>query len=110
MGKNILDNVFYDNFKVHVSQTERYILEQLLTEQKTGYALAKQSDGQLKLGTVYITLQRMIKKGLVNQTATDVRTNSGLPTQVYTLTHLGLTYISLYKQTAKILFDLWNGK
>ena len=55
-----------------------------------GLELVKASDGRLKRGTIYVTLNRMEDKGLVISRKEDVRPkHGGLKRRLYTLTDKG---------------------
>lgn len=74
-----------------VSAKELLILELLVRERGMyGLELVAASDGQLKRGTVYVTLGRMEEKGYITshqEAAPD--TSGGLPRRVYEPTALG---------------------
>lgn len=76
---------------LRLSPTERLVLE-LLREHTELYGLdlVKKSGGELKRGTVYVTLGRMADKGFVDsrQVAAPPRAG-GLPRRLFKMTGLG---------------------
>ena len=54
-----------------------------------GLALVKASNGELKRGTVYITLGRLEEKGFIRAVEDSHSEHSGLPRRQYKLTGLG---------------------
>ncbi|CAM2066720.1 PadR family transcriptional regulator [Sulfidibacter corallicola] len=73
-----------------LSNKEHLILGLLVTHgQLYGLELVKKSEGQLKRGTVYTTLSRMIDKGYLNFSVEENATHSGLPRRKYSLTGHG---------------------
>ena len=78
-----------------LSKTEQLILE-LLAEQPDlyGLQLVQHSEGALKRGTVYVTLQRMEDKGLV-ASRLEQRSDPlpGLPRRLYAPTRSGLALL-----------------
>ena len=70
--------------------TEHLILEMLLHGPDFGLSLVANSDGRLKRGTVYVTLGRMERKGLVTSEQEPRSAGAiGLPRRVYRVTPLG---------------------
>lgn len=74
-----------------VSGKELLVLELLLSEGRMyGLELVTASKGELKRGTVYVTLGRMEEKGYIKSRLEDAPAASGgLPRRVYELTALG---------------------
>jgi DNA-binding PadR family transcriptional regulator len=74
-----------------VSGKELLILELLVRERGMyGLELVSSSQGQLKRGTVYVTLGRMEEKGYVtSRQEAAPETSGGLPRRVYEPTALG---------------------
>ncbi|MEQ1761435.1 MAG: helix-turn-helix transcriptional regulator [Vicinamibacterales bacterium] len=70
---------------------ERLILELLAgAEPKFGLQLVQESDGRLKRGTVYVTLNRLEDKGYVtSHQETPVPGAIGLPRRLYSTTGFG---------------------
>lgn len=64
----------------------------LLVARRARYALelVDASEGELKRGTVYVTLSRMEEKGLLEgETEVDAEPHPGLPRRLYRVTALG---------------------
>ena len=77
---------------VFPSTTEAIILALLSSSRTDSYGLdlVKRSDGRLKRGTVYVTLQRMEDKGFISSRLEDeVDERIGAPRRLYKLTGLG---------------------
>jgi len=67
-----------------LSGKERIILELLINSgEMYGLELVKASDGELKRGTVYVTLDRMEDKGLVESRQEDQAEHGGIPRRLY---------------------------
>lgn len=78
-----------------LSRTEFLILDLLASQGECfGLQLVKQSDGRLKRGTVYVTLQRMESKELI-ESRLEVLTEArpGLPRRLYRPTRRGLAFL-----------------
>jgi PadR family transcriptional regulator PadR len=73
------------------SATETMILRLIVTRGESyGLALVKASDGKLKRGTIYVTLQRMQEKGLVDSREEESTPEYiGIPRRLYKVTGLG---------------------
>jgi DNA-binding PadR family transcriptional regulator len=70
--------------------TERLVLELLLDGQDFGLNLVARSEGELKRGTVYVTLARMERKGFVTSEQEPQASGAiGLPRRIYRVTPLG---------------------
>jgi len=88
-----------------LSNKERCILELLLAgDELYGLELVAASDGELKRGTVYVTLSRMEDKGLVHARAepSDAR-HSGLPRRRYRASALGVRVVEAARQLDRAL-------
>lgn len=73
-----------------LSPTELLILQTLVARGMYGQELVAQSEGQLKRGTVYVTLSRMEAKGLIESEAEARPANEGgLPRRRYRVTGEG---------------------
>lgn len=88
-----------------VSRKELLILEMLIQSKRELYGLemVEASNGNLKRGTIYVTLQRMQEKGLVDsklepRTAPEI----GIPRRLYSVTGYGQRVYQAYR-TAQIL-------
>ena len=89
---------------------ERLILGLLITTGPThGLRLVNDSDGNLKRGTVYVTLGRMEAKGLVaSEQETPHPGAIGLPRRIYRATALGERVYRAWQTFAKEL--AWSGR
>jgi DNA-binding PadR family transcriptional regulator len=69
------------------SPLEELILRMLVEHPKMyGLEMVEASDGQLKRGTIYVTLQRMEKKGFVrSEQETQLPGATGLPRRLYSI-------------------------
>ena len=75
---------------VTLPRKERLILELLTEAPDFGLRLVERSGGALKRGTVYVTLGRMQRKGLVrSENEAPVPDAIGLPRRIYYPTALG---------------------
>jgi PadR family transcriptional regulator PadR len=75
-----------------LSPKERLILELLLNAPRCelyGLEMVKASGGQLKRGTVYVTLERMAEKGYVDSQEVRAAGQAGLPRRVFRVTGIG---------------------
>lgn len=73
------------------TETELLVLRQLSDEPKGlyGLQLVSRSNGQLKRGTVYVTLGRLEEKGFVESRTKPNSKHAGLPRPLYRITGLG---------------------
>lgn len=83
-----------------LSHKEALILELLVGGGREFYGLelVNASDGKLKRGTIYVTLQRLQEKGLVDsrqeaRTAPEI----GIPRRLYSITGYGQRVLSAYQ-------------
>ena len=75
-----------------LSAKERLILELLIAaprQELYGLEMVSASAGELKRGTVYVTLERMAEKGYVTSSEVKEPGQSGLPRRVFRVTGLG---------------------
>lgn len=81
-----------------LSEKERLILSLLVEHGELfGLALVEQSDGELRRGTVYVTLDRMEDKGFVtSRTEEKPAGTPGLPRRLYKPTGLGEQILKAY--------------
>jgi PadR family transcriptional regulator PadR len=86
-----------------LSSKEKVILELLATNRSMyGLQLVSQSHGELKRGTVYVTLGRMEQKGLLLSEPEKLSDNSGLvPRRMYRPTPFGLRVLGIWMQMAQ---------
>jgi len=86
-----------------LSSKETVILE-LLAENVSMYGLqlVSRSRGKLKRGTVYVTLGRMEKKGLIQSDPEKLSDDSGLvPRRMYRPTPFGLRVLGIWTRLAQ---------
>jgi len=88
-----------------ISNKESVVLDLLQRERELyGLQLVDLSEGQLKRGTIYVTLGRMEAKGLVSSRREGAPpAGGGLPRRLYKLTALGRTVFSAQRQIARRL-------
>ena len=83
-----------------LSAKERLILELLANAPRCelyGLEMVKRSNGQLKRGTVYVTLERMDEKGYVASREVKEPGQAGLPRRVFSVTGLGQRVLSAHE-------------
>ncbi len=75
----------------HLSRKERLILGMLISRgEMYGLELVKEGGGELKRGTVYVTLGRMADKGYVKSRQVDPPIGAGgLPRRIFRVTGYG---------------------
>ena len=88
-----------------LSAKELVILDLLLTsEEMYGLELVTASKGELKRGTVYVTLGRMEDKGYITSRLEDAPPAAGgLPRRIYRPTALGRQLLGAWSQVNKRL-------
>lgn len=75
---------------MRLSKVEYAILDQLrYGKELFGLEMVKASDGALKRGTIYVTLQRMGEKGLLTSRQEKNDDQAGKPRRLYRITGLG---------------------
>jgi PadR family transcriptional regulator, regulatory protein PadR len=93
-----------------VSQKEAVVLGILLSRcgvPMFGLGLVEESAGLLKRGTVYVTLQRMEEKGLIESTQESRQLPEiGIPRRLYSVTGLGAAAFEKYKKVHQRLSEL----
>lgn len=81
-----------------ISKTEYMILDQLRSGAKRyGLEMVRGSDGQLKRGTIYVTLSRMEDKGFVESKQRHDPKLAGIPRRVYSISGLGSQTLHAYE-------------
>jgi PadR family transcriptional regulator, regulatory protein PadR len=87
-----------------LSATEHMILDLLAEREMFGLQLVDASKGQLKRGTVYVTLGRMHEKGYV-ESRTEAQPSGalGLPRRLYRPTAYGLSVLEAWAVAARTL-------
>ncbi len=88
-----------------LSSKERVILELLVARGRMyGLQLVSDSRGQLKRGTVYVTLGRMEQKGLIESEPEKLSDDSGLvPRRMYRATSFGVRVLEIWTRLAREL-------
>ena len=87
-----------------LSGKERIILELLVSGARYGLQLVEESGGQLKRGTVYVTIGRMEQKGLVESQTEPASTKSdAIPRRMYRATAYGRRVLSAWTSVARRL-------
>src|ERR1044072_6009068 len=75
-----------------ISRKEALILEMLVSSRRELYGLemVDASNGELKRGTIYVTLQRLQEKGLI-ESRQEARTvpQIGVPRRLYSISEIG---------------------
>jgi PadR family transcriptional regulator, regulatory protein PadR len=81
-----------------ISRTEYLILDLLESGERFGLELVETSSGELKRGSIYVTLGRMEKKGFV-QSRQEARASGGIgiPRRLYLATPYGLKVRDAYR-------------
>jgi DNA-binding PadR family transcriptional regulator len=93
-----------------LSQKEATILSVLLADpgrEMYGLQILEESRGLLKRGTLYVTLQRMEEKRVLeSKQEPRSRPEVGIPRRVYSVTGLGALAFDQYKEAHHTLSDL----
>lgn len=80
------------------------------TKEMYGLEMVEASDGELKRGTVYVTLDRMEEKGFVESRQEARNAGAiGLPRRLYRITALGSTTLREWRLLATNLNLAWQG-
>jgi len=84
-----------------LSQKEAVVLGVLLSSlahEMFGLEIVEQSSGMLKRGTIYVTLQRMEQKGILDsRSEARPKPEIGIPRRMYRVTGLGESAFKMYK-------------
>jgi PadR family transcriptional regulator, regulatory protein PadR len=87
-----------------LSNKERIVLELLASGARYGLQLVDESGGQLKRGTVYVTLGRMEQKGLVESHVEPATPKSDvIPRRMYRPTAYGRRVLGAWTSVARRL-------
>jgi len=88
-----------------LSPTEAKILQLLIRHgEMYGLEMVEESDGDIKRGTVYVTLQRMTKKGFVESRQEETPSATpGLPRRLYRITGAGADALRTCERVAHFL-------
>jgi len=90
-----------------LSGKEAEILRLLIASgEMYGLELVKNSNGQLKRGTVYVTLDRMEDKGYVESVREEVTPGDGPPRRIYSATGLGVRAYRAMEHAARAFAGL----
>lgn len=75
----------------HLSEKEYLILTMLRRGgEQYGLEMVKRSDGALKRGTIYVTLNRMEEKGYLRSRREKAPTDPGMPRRLYQISGEGI--------------------
>lgn len=94
-----------------LSNKELLILEMLTSKdlngckrEMYGLEMVEASKGELKRGTIYVTLQRMTDKGYVaSRVEPRTQPEIGIPRRLYSITGLGEVVFKAYQDAARLL-------
>jgi len=90
-----------------LSRTEALILALLDGDERFGLELVHLSEGAIKRGTVYVTLQRMQEKGYVESRTEPQQPGAiGLPRRLYKPTSYGTRVAAAWQAAARALKGL----
>ena len=93
-----------------LSPKEALILRYLFTKGEAyGLELVRESDGELKRGTVYVTLNRMADKGLVESREIPRDDGSGLNARVFRPTGHGVRVLNALELASASMTLAWGG-
>jgi len=90
----------------HLSRKEVLILEMLVSNGRELYGLemVEASNGELKRGTIYVTLQRMQEKGFIDsKQEARIAPEIGIPRRLYRITGSGQRVFAAYQAAWAIL-------
>ena len=86
------------------SPLEYEVLRLLLPRELYGLALVKASAGKLKRGTVYVTLGRMVDKGLIEDRVEESTPDYiGIPRRLYKVTGLGARAVRKFEAVQHVM-------
>lgn len=93
---------------LRLSKKESLILELLVEggQERFGLEMVEASNGNLKRGTIYVTLQRMEEKGLIeSKKEPRGEGESGIARRLYRVTGHGQRVLAARQAAAKIMFS-----
>ncbi|HEX6901427.1 MAG TPA: PadR family transcriptional regulator [Thermoanaerobaculia bacterium] len=91
-----------------LSKKEAFILRLLVGKgEMYGLELVKDSGGELKRGTVYVTLGRMADKGYVDSRTVPQDDGSGMPKRLFRATGYGARVLNAWELAGASL--VWEG-
>ena len=87
-----------------ISHKEALIFDLVGSQECYGLELVRNSGGKLKRGTVYVTLQRMEEKGLIESYVKEKPpTESGIPRRMYRVTGHGAQVWHAYQVAEAVM-------
>jgi DNA-binding PadR family transcriptional regulator len=93
-----------------LSPKEALILQALVAKgEMYGLELVKESGGELKRGTIYVTLGRMADKGYVESKAVPQDDGSGMPKRLFKATGYGSQVLHSWEMASASL-AAWDGR
>jgi PadR family transcriptional regulator, regulatory protein PadR len=93
-----------------LSPKEALILRHLVSKGAAyGLELVRESEGQLKRGTVYVTLGRMADKGLVESEEVPRNDGTGLNSRVFRATGRGARVLKALELASASMALAWEG-
>jgi DNA-binding PadR family transcriptional regulator len=89
-----------------LSAKEEIILELLMPgSEKYGLQLMREAHGELKRGTIYVTLHRMEEKGLVDSRPEEKAPDaSGIPRRLYRINGFGQRVLNAHQSARAMVF------
>ena len=93
-----------------ISHKEALIFDLVGSQECYGLELVRNSGGKLKRGTVYVTLQRMEEKGLIESYVKEKpSTESGIPRRMYRVTGHGAQVWQAYQAAEAVMAGAIGG-
>lgn len=91
-----------------LAKLEESILRLLLSGSSSGRKMVKDSNDELKIGSIYVTLQRMEEKGLITSEIEklDLSEKFKIPKRIYTITTYGEQVFYAQKDFEQTLTNL----
>ena len=87
-----------------ISHKEELVFDLLGAKERYGLELVRNSGGKLKRGTVYVTLQRMEEKGLIESYVKEKPpTESGIPRRLYRVTGHGVRVWNAHQAAVAVM-------
>lgn len=99
---------------MNITKTEALVLQQLAEaagSERYGLQMVKESNGALKMGTVYVILGRLEDKGFVESRREELEQNSprSVPRRLYKISGLGSRTYSAYSAAMAVYQQGMNG-
>ena len=79
-----------------LSNKEYLVMELLVSGEMYGLEMVKESEGKLKRGTIYVTLNRMAEKGYLEFRVEEETTHSGIRRRLYRATAYGTQVYNVF--------------